>query len=127
MIAGGQVTLFVKDVARAVRFYVETLGVKLVEDGGKGYAVLDAGDGFRIALHGPTRARGRARSGGAAKPTKGTPKVGLYPKMPIQQAIAILENRGVELEVQSDAELTLATFRDPDGNVLYLRQATQAK
>jgi catechol 2,3-dioxygenase-like lactoylglutathione lyase family enzyme len=116
MIAGGQVTLFVKDVGRAVRFYVETLGMKLVEDGGEGYAVLDAGDGFRVALHG----------GGAAKPAKGTPKVGLYPKMPIQQAIAILENRGVELDVQSDATLTLATFRDPDGNVLYLRQATAA-
>ena len=31
MIRGGLVTLFVRDVGRAVRFYVETLGMKLVE------------------------------------------------------------------------------------------------
>jgi catechol 2,3-dioxygenase-like lactoylglutathione lyase family enzyme len=118
MICGGQVTLFVKDVAHAVRFYVETLGMKLVEESffskdGASYAVIDAGDGFRIALHG----------GGAAKPTKGTPKVGLYSKMPIADAIAILENRGVAIEVLEDAKVVLATFHDPDGNVLYLRQA----
>ena len=115
MIAGGQVTLFVADVGASVRFYVETLGMKLVEEGGAGYAVIDAGEGFRIALH----------AGGAAKAVKGTPKVGLYPKMPIAQAIAILENRGVAIDVIEDAKVTLATFHDPDGNVLYLRQGKQ--
>ncbi len=112
MIAGGQVTLFVKDVASAVRFWIETLGMKLVEEE-KGYAVIDAGEGFRVALH----------AGGAAPAAKGSPKVGLYPKMPIEEAIAILENRGIKFDVVRDAKLTIASFRDPDGNLLYLRQA----
>jgi catechol 2,3-dioxygenase-like lactoylglutathione lyase family enzyme len=102
MIAGGQVTLFVRDVPSAVRFWIETLGMKLV----------DAGEGFRVALH----------SGGAAATAKGSPKVGLYPKMPIDEAIAILENRGIKFEVVRDAKITIANFRDPDGNLLYLRQ-----
>jgi catechol 2,3-dioxygenase-like lactoylglutathione lyase family enzyme len=113
MIRGGQVTLFVRDVATSVRFWIETLGMKLVEEEA-GYAVVDAGNGFRVALH----------AGGAATPAKGSPKVGLYPKMPIEEAIAILENRGVKFEIVRDARVTLATFRDPDGNTLYLRQAT---
>ncbi|HEY8078073.1 MAG TPA: VOC family protein [Labilithrix sp.] len=111
MIAGGQVTLFVRDVPSAVRFWIETLGMKLVEED-KGYAVIDAGEGFRVALH----------SGGAAATAKGSPKVGLYPKMPIDEAIAILENRGIKFEVVRDAKITIANFRDPDGNLLYLRQ-----
>jgi catechol 2,3-dioxygenase-like lactoylglutathione lyase family enzyme len=109
MIAGGQVTLFVRDVASAVRFWIETLGMKLVEEE-KGYAVIDAGEGFRVALH-------------AGKTTPGSTKVGLYPKMPIKQAMAILENRGIAFEVIEDAKVVIANFRDPDGNVLYLRQA----
>src|SRR5947207_136105 len=51
MIRGGLVTLFVRDVEHAVRFYVESLGMKLVEQAGTGWAVIDAGDGFRIGLH----------------------------------------------------------------------------
>ena len=113
MIAGGQVTLFVRDVASAVRFWIETLGMKLVEEE-KGYAVIDAGDGFRVALH--------SASGTPATPGKGSPKIGLYPKMPIEDAIAILENRGVKFEIVRDAKITIANFRDPDGNLLYLRQ-----
>lgn len=108
MIAGGQVTLFVRDVASAVRFWIETLGMKLVEED-KGYAVIDAGEGFRVALH-------------AGKTNVGSTKVGLYPKMPIKEAIAILENRGVAFEIIEDAKVVLANFKDPDGNLLYLRQ-----
>lgn len=116
MIAGGQVTLFVSDVGASVRFYVETLGMKLVEEGGAGYAVIDAGEGFRLALH----------AGGAnTKGVKGVPTVGLFPKMAIKDAIAILENRGVSLATSEDATMIVATFHDPDGNVLYLRQGKQ--
>lgn len=114
MIAGGMVTLFVSDVGRAVRFYIETLGMKLAEDGAE-MAIVDAGDGFRIGLH--------ARKGGPPAHANGAPKVGLFPKMPIKDAIAILENRGVAFEVLSGEGVTIANFRDPDGNVLYLRQA----
>lgn len=114
MIRGGLVTLFVRDVGRAVRFYVETLGMKLVEESGPHWAVVDAGDGFRIGLHEGAAVAGR----GAFEPS-----VGLYPKIPIREAIAIFENRGVMFDVKDESAVTLAYFRDPDDNVLYLCQA----
>ncbi len=115
MIRGGLVTLFVRDVDRAVRFYVETLGMKLVEEASSrgGWAVIDAGDGFRIALHEGGAAEGRGAF---------APSVGLYPKVPIREAIAIYENRGVTFDTKDDGPVTLAHFRDPDDNVLYLCQ-----
>jgi catechol 2,3-dioxygenase-like lactoylglutathione lyase family enzyme len=113
MIRGGLVTLFVRDIGRAVRFYVETLGMKLVEEAGSGWAVIDAGDGFRIALHEGGVVEGR----GACAPS-----VGLYPKVPLREAIAIFENRGITFDVKDDGPVTLAHFRDPDDNVLYLCQ-----
>lgn len=105
--------LFVRDLDRAVRFYVETLGMKLVEEAGSGWAVVDAGEGFRIGLH-----EGAAMDGRGAF----APSVGLYPKVPLREAVAIFENRGVEFDVKDDGPVTLAHFRDPDDNVLYLCQ-----
>ncbi len=116
MIRGGLVTLYVRDVDRAVRFYVETLGMKLVEEldcSGASWAVIDAGAGFRIALHEGGAVEGRGAF---------APSVGLYPKVPIEEAIAIYENRGVKFETKGDGPVTLAHFRDPDDNVLYLCQ-----
>jgi len=122
MIRGGSVTLFVRDVGRAVRFYVETLGMKLVEEHGEpeaSRAVIDAGDDFRIALHAsPARAGGSAEGGRGAL----APSIGLFPKVPIAEAIAIYENRGVKFDVKDDGPVTLAHFRDLDDNALYLCQ-----
>ena len=111
MIRGGLVTLYVRDVGRSVRFYVETLGMKLVEQADGGWAVIDAGDGFRIALH---------EGGGVEGRGAFCPSVGLYPKVPIREAIAVFENRGVKFETKDEGSITLAHFRDPDDNVLYL-------
>jgi catechol 2,3-dioxygenase-like lactoylglutathione lyase family enzyme len=119
MIRGGLVTLFVRDVGKAVRFYVETLGMKLVEEGGAGWAVIDAGEGFRIGLQ-QTETSAMdpvSESRGAL-----TPSIGLTPKVPIREAIAIYENRGIVFDVKDEGPVTLAHFRDPDGNALYLCQ-----
>jgi len=103
----------VRDRDRAVRFYVETLDMKLVEDGGSGLAVIDGGDGFLIGLHESSATERRGASAAS---------VGLYPKVPLHEAVAILENRGIEFEVKDAGPVTLAHFCDPDDNVLYLSQ-----
>jgi catechol 2,3-dioxygenase-like lactoylglutathione lyase family enzyme len=119
MIRGGLVTLFVRDVGRAVRFYVETLGMKLVEEGGSSWAVIDAGDGFRIGLH---EAPAKEAGGPTVSRSAFAPSIGLTPKVPIREAIAIYENRGVTFDVKDEGPVTLAHFRDPDDNALYLCQ-----
>jgi catechol 2,3-dioxygenase-like lactoylglutathione lyase family enzyme len=109
MIRGGVVTLRVRDLDRAVRFYVETLGMKLVDEPAPGRAVIDAGEGFHLGL--------LQSDASAAAPVAA---VGLYPKVPLAEAVAIFENRGVAFDVQSDGAFTVAHFRDVDGNALQL-------
>jgi len=99
MIRGGLVTLQVASVEAALRFYIETLGMKLVAD-----ATLDAGDGFCLRLvEGPRR----------------TDDITFHTKVPLAEAIAIYENRGVVFDAQG-------RFRDPDGNTLTLTAAPPA-
>ena len=114
MIRGGLVTLHVRDVNRAVRFYVETLGMKLVEEAGATRAVIDAGEGFDLAL---ALADKPPRSGARAS-TADAPTIGLSTKVPLEEAVAIYENRGVVFEKRDG----VAHFRDPDDNPLYLYQ-----
>ena len=116
MIRGGLVTLYVRDMDRAVRFYVETLGMKLVEEAGEAWAVIDAGEGFRIGLA-LLAATAKVEGRGAF-----TPSVRLLPKVPIGEAVAIFENRGVRFDVKEEGASTLAHFRDPDDNLLCLVQ-----
>ena len=101
MIRGGLVRLSVAELDRAVRFYIETLGLKLVSETEES-AVIDCGDGFQLVL-------AKAPPG----EHRGAVAVGLHPKMPLAEAIAILENRGVTFDASQE-------FYDPDGNVVYL-------
>ena len=98
MVLGGMVTLCVRDASVAVRFYIETLGMKLVASR-EGAEVLDAGDGFLLEL------KNGAQRGGA--------EVTFYAKVPLAEAIAIYENRGIVFDPDG-------RFADPDGNALRL-------
>ena len=106
MIRGGMVALRVTDVDRAVRFYIETLGLKLVGTAA-GASILDAGEGFLIELH---------------QGTPGEETLTLFTKVPFEEAVAIYENRGVEFTIDGG----LAHFRDPDGNRLALSEGRPA-
>ncbi|MCL2778877.1 MAG: VOC family protein [Polyangiaceae bacterium] len=125
MIRGGLVIYFVRDVEVAVRFYVETLGMKLVEQEPR-WSVIDAGDGFRIGLHAakdaPANEANETSSDTGASISPISPGVTFFSKLPIHQAVAILENRGVSFTVQEIDSGTIANFCDPDGHPLCLYQ-----
>jgi hypothetical protein len=106
MIRGGIVTLRAGDVGASVRFYVETLGMKLVEERADGSAVVDAGEGLRIGL------RAGKRAGGQTDDVLLT----LLVKVPLADAVAIYENRGVAFERTPSG----VTFRDPANNRIAL-------
>jgi catechol 2,3-dioxygenase-like lactoylglutathione lyase family enzyme len=120
VIAGGNATLIVSDLARAVRFYVETLGFKLrVREGeaSESWAEVDGGDGVVLGLH---VARGSTH---APKPgAHGSISIGLAVNQPIAEVVEVLSNRGVVFHgaVRDDGPVKLAFFADPDGNALYL-------
>lgn len=97
MIESGRVRLPVSDVERSLRFYIETLGVKLVASG-EGTARIDLGGGFEVDL---------VRENGHAALT-------LALRGNFEEAVATYENRGLVL---TRHEL-YAECTDPDGNLL---------
>jgi catechol 2,3-dioxygenase-like lactoylglutathione lyase family enzyme len=117
MISGGNATLLVSEMDRAVRFYVETLGFKLRARFGDDWAEVDAGGGLVIGLH-------RARGSGPKAGDPGSISVGLEVNQPIAEVVAVLANRGVGFHgpVKEDGPVKIAFFGDPDGNALYLAE-----
>ena len=120
MINGGVVTVYVSDMSRAVTFYTETLGLKLLERYGDHWASIDAGNGLTIGLHPATAEVQAGRKGSIA--------IGLYVDLPIQEVVQTLQGRGVSFAsgVVDDKAVSIAFFADPDGNDLYLAQMKYA-
>lgn len=108
MIRGGLVHLSASDLGRAVRFYVETLGMKLVHEE-PGFARIDAGSGFELGL--------RARSGSGA--TIAPSGIGFRVDA-LDDAVAIFENRGLSFRLEATGSRRRAVFEDPEGNALFL-------
>jgi len=118
MIHGGNATIYVSDMDRAVEFYTGTLGLRLENRYGNEWASIDAGAGLILGLH-PTS----SQPGAAAKRAAGCIEIGLNVQQPLDQVVAELKRRGVELhDVPEDpqAAIRLVRFQDPDGNGLYL-------
>jgi catechol 2,3-dioxygenase-like lactoylglutathione lyase family enzyme len=115
LISGGSPTVFVTDMNRAVRFYNETLGLKIAYRADNHFCMIDAGDGLQIGLHPPGK--------NVPPPgTNGAVQIGLNVAQPIEEVVATLRRRGVNFHgpVIDDFAVKLAFFNDPDGNVLYL-------
>ncbi len=90
---------------RALRFYVETLGIKLVEER-QGCSVLDVGQGARLGL---------------VEVANGAPRVAVGLAVAnVPRTVALLENRGVVFRSEAHAGMAASTFDDLDGNTLYL-------
>ena len=113
---GGMATIYVTDMDRAVRFYTETLDLKLQHRAGDYFATIDAG-GFLIGLH----------PQGPHSPTPGTSgsiQIGLNVARSIEDVVDELKRRGVTFRgpIIDDDPVKIAYFGDPDGNDLYLCQ-----
>lgn len=115
MITGGNATVFVSDLDRAVQFYTQVLGLKLTHRFGDHWATVDAGKGLTIGLH-------PARPNFPAPGTKGAIMLGLEIGDSIDEVVARLTARGVAMNgpIIRASEGSFAHFTDPDGNELYL-------
>jgi predicted enzyme related to lactoylglutathione lyase len=115
MVTGGNATVYISNMDAAIRFYTQTLGMRLKEHYGDHWATVVAG-GFEIGLH----------PSGAQQPgIAGSITVGLLVD-DIQAAAAKLADDGtreINPVIQGSGGSFLH-FQDPDGNHLYLWQMT---
>ena len=115
MIRGGNVTIFVSNMDNSVRFYTESLGLKLEFSSGNDWAQVITDEGFRIGMHSATKSA-------PAPGTAGAMQIGFDIRESLQQEMESLAQKGITFDgaVQDGPNVKLAFFRDPDGNVLYL-------
>lgn len=120
MFSSGNVTVYVSNMDRAVRFYTEVLGLKLAYRFGDHWASVELGKGLTIGLH-PGAAEGSANPPGVVKHGM---SIGLELSGKIEDAVAALESKGVHFAgvVNEGKSGKFAHFLDPDGNSLYLAQ-----
>ncbi len=110
----GQIAIPVSDVARAIAFYRDVLGMRFLFQAPPGLGFFDCG-GVRLMLDGPAAAQA------------GQSSVLYYRVADLTAACNTLSARGVVLEAEPhlvaklpDHELWMAFFRDPDNNLLAL-------
>ena len=115
MVSGGNATVFVANMGRAVRFYTEVLDLKLTNRFGDDWATVTAGSGLTIGLH-------PASPKYPAPGTKGAVTIGLEIDMPIDRAVARLSEKGVQIKgtVTRSEPGNFVSLEDPDGNDIYL-------
>ena len=116
MFSSGNVTVYVSNMNDSVRFYTEVLGLKLAYRFGDHWAAVEAGRGLTIGLHpaSPEAPAGR----------KGSMSIGLELSGSMQEAVRVLEARGVRFLNQANEGKagSFVSFEDPDGNLLYLAE-----
>ena len=123
LLSGGHAIVYVNDMDTAIRFYVQTLGMKLTYRFEDKFAALVAGRNLVVALH--------PRTPNTPIPgTKGSVTLGLIVDEPIDTVLSRLAKRGVRITGQSEPGTPRAQsggrpveIEDPDGNVITLWEA----
>jgi len=115
MISGGNATVFVSNMDRAVEFYTKSLGMKLTNRFGDHWATVEAGKGLTIGLH-------PASPKYPAPGTKGGMMLGLEIDEPIDRVVSRLSEKGVQMKgsVVREEAGNFVHLEDPDGNEIYL-------
>lgn len=112
MFKGGNVTVMVSDLNRAVQFYVETLGLRLQYEVPGHWAQVES-PGLTIGLH-PAEEYG-PRPGKSESLSIG------FEVQDLAAATETLKTQGVNFApIMEDKATKIANFSDPDGNPLYL-------
>ena len=116
----GQIAVPVSDIERAVLFYRDTLGMRMLFRAPPDLAFFDL-NGVRLMLDGPAKAQA------------GNSSVIYYKVADLDSAFATLSKRGVPFEAtphliakMPDHELWMAFFRDPDKNLIALMSERKA-
>ena len=123
MIHGGNATVYVSDMDRAVDFYTKTLGLKLEKRFGNHWAEVDAGPGLTIGLH-PASDKVGVKPG-----QQGAIHIGLIVTMSIDEVVKTLRSRGVAIQgpvLDGGDSGRFAFLTDPDGNPMYLHETPWA-
>jgi catechol 2,3-dioxygenase-like lactoylglutathione lyase family enzyme len=115
MIRSTTPTVFVSDLERAVRFYTQTLDLKLVYHVPGAWAQVADASGAQIGLHPP--GKNTPQLG-----TSGSIQIGFSLDEPLDRVVETLKQHGVTFRgpVVDDTAVRLAFFTDPDGTELYL-------
>ena len=109
MIKKGSITLMASDFEKTVKFYTEIVGMKLVRRFGNDWAEIEI-EGLHIGLH---SAHG--------KPTTSSSIQLGFSVDDVDREIEELKKKGIEnFRVVDNAQVRLASFSDPDGNVVYV-------
>ena len=118
MLREGNVTVMVSDMNSAIQFYVEKLGLMLKARYSDQFAQVVA-PGLTIALHPLTN---KGRRAGKSQRSEGL-SIGLRVDN-LERTMKDLEGKGVKFGgVVEDGPVRLASFKDPDGNPLYLAES----
>lgn len=105
-----RVNIMVSSMDKAIDFYVDMLGLKLLSRYGDHYAELDA-NGFMIALH---PANENVSFGNNVSIGLGV--------FNFNETVKGLENKGINFTYEKGGYIRLAHFKDPDGNPLFLAE-----
>ena len=110
MFKTSNVTIMVSDMSRSIKFYTETLSLKLISNYGGEFAVIES-SGLRIGLHPGKKSTGNL-----------TRDVSLgFQVDDVASAKQTLESKGVLFEKRvQDRGAIIENFSDPDGTPLYL-------
>jgi catechol 2,3-dioxygenase-like lactoylglutathione lyase family enzyme len=117
-ILGGNASVYVSDMNRAVMFYTDTLGLRLRTRIGDEWAEIDAGNGLVLGLH-PARPPATVSPGVA-----GAINIELAVTKSLEKVVATLKKRRVKFKgpIEKYENVHLAWLTDPDGNALVLAQ-----
>ena len=115
LISGGHAIVYVSDMDVAIRFYTDTLGLKLTYRFENKFATLEVGRNLLLALH--------PKTPNTPDPgTKGSVTLGLIVDGPVATMISRLAERGVRVPRQSEPHGPI-DIEDLDGNVITLWEA----